>query len=271
MDTVSFNEDSTCVPIGNITTCHVTGVTAIEKEIFVIRQTSSIIEVYDCDTFKCLRNMSATVLKDPFDITYSRNALFVGTEASKLIHRIPLKSTESMSSWSVNHTWLSLSTMKSSNILVTSYSTNKLMEFTTAGTLMREITLQRGIKNPTHAIQMENDQFLVSHIGRLHRVCLIDNSGQLIKSYGGAEGSGPGQLYQPYHLATDVNGFCLVVEQGGANRVVMLSNELKFVKDLIPTSIGLKDLIRLCLDEKQKRLYVADYLNARVWAFNILP
>ena len=118
MDTVSFNEDSACLHIGNITNVrNVVGVTVSEKEIFVIRRTSSIIEVFDCDTSKFLRNISTNCLKDPCDITYSRNALFVGERTTGLIHRIPLNSTESMSSWSVDSEFLSLSTMKSSNIL----------------------------------------------------------------------------------------------------------------------------------------------------------
>ena len=113
---------------------------------------------------------------------------------------------------------------------------------------------------------MDNDRFLVSHMGRAHRVCLIDNQGTLIKSYGGL-----GQSGHPYHLVADVNGFCLVVEHSSTNRVVMLNDELKFVKELIPKSIRLNNPIRLCLDKKKKRLYVADFSNARVCAFNILP
>ena len=89
------------------------------------------------------------------------------------------------------------------------------MEYTTTGQLVREIPLPQDITNPLHAIQMDNDRFLVSHVGSLHRVCLIDNEGQLIKSYGGAPGSGPGQLTKPYYLVADVNGFCLVAEYGG--------------------------------------------------------
>ena len=245
----------------------VLGVTVSEKEIFVVCQSRSEVKVFDCDTYKFRRTIPVPGLKDPWDISFCENALFVGESASKLIHRIPLNSTESMSSWSVIGSWLSLSTTKSNNILVTCQSRNKLMEFTTTGTLVREIPLQDGITQPVHAIQMDNDRFLVCHTGSLlHRVCLIDNKGRLIKSYGG-----PGHLYNPYHLVVDVNGFCLVVEHGSTSRVVMLNDELKFVKELIPTSIGLKNPTRLCLDKKRKRLYVADHSNARVCAFEVLP
>ena len=142
------------------------------------------------------------------------------------------------------------------------------MECTTAGTLIREISLQTNMKTPNHAIQLDNDQFLVCQTHRYFRVCLTDNNGQLIKSYGKYSGLGPGQLTFPNHLAADFNGFCLVIDFI-SNRLLMLNNKLKFVKELVPTSFGLKFPKRLCLDAKHKRLYVADSGNARIVAFDI--
>ena len=92
-----------------------------------------------------------------------------------------------------------MSTMKSGNILATCYDSNKLVEYTTTCQLVREIPLQHGITNPTHAVQLDYDRFLVCHEGSLHRVCLIDNKGQQIKSYGEACGSEPGQLTRPLY------------------------------------------------------------------------
>ena len=176
-----------------------------------------------------------------------------------------------MNSWAVGTSLqLSLSTMKSGNILVTCYSPAKLLEYTTTGQLVREIPLQQVITNPYHAIQMDNDRFLVCHISSLCRVCLIGNKGQLIKSYGGAQGSGPGQLYYPYHLVADVNGCCLVADYG-AHRIVLLNDELQFVKELIPQSSGTKHPFRLCLDRNRKKLFVAEQHNTgRVVVFDIL-
>ena len=189
-----------------------------------------------------------------------------------MIHRIDLKSSKPMNNWHVVTCQSTLSTLKSGNLLVTCPTKHKLIEFTPTGQLVREIFLRPGITYPTHAIPMDNDRFLVCHFSfnnNLHRVCLIDNKGQLIKSYGGAQGSGPGQLYNPCHLVYDANGFCLVVESGGAKRVVMLNEELEFVEELIPTSMGLKDPKRLCLDKKTKRLYVADYNSPQIAIFGL--
>ena len=46
---------------------------------------------------------------------------------------------------------------------------------------------------------------------------------------------------------------------------------LHFVKEFLPASTRLKSPLRLCLDKNKNRLYVADYSNARIVAFNICP
>ena len=51
---------------------------------------------------------------------------------------------------------------------------SKLQEFTTHGTLLRNIQLPLGIKNPYHAIDLPNGQFVVSCSGSFHSVRLVD-------------------------------------------------------------------------------------------------
>ena len=215
--------------------------------------------MFDLNTFKHLRNLFVPTLKAAWDITLSANILFVADNSPGLLHRVPLYSLKPMKSWFVGDGQLQLSTLKSGNILVTCYYMSKLIEYTTTGHLVRDINLQQGITNPTHAIQMD-DWFLVCQIGNnLHRVSLIDNKGQLTKSYGGAPGSRPGRLTNPYHLVADVNGFCLVVEYGGSSRIILLNDDLELVKELIPESTGLSFPKGLCLDRSRKKLFVADY------------
>ena len=248
------------------------GIAISDKEIFIVQSNApKVVQVFDSGTFKHLRNLSVTALKAAWDITFGGNILFIAERWSGQIHRVPLDSSEPINSWSLEIGQLQLSTLKSGNILVTCYSTNKLIEYTTTGQLVREIPLQQDITCPRHAIQMDNDRFLVSHIDSAHRVCLIDNKGQLIKSYGGALGSGPGQLNTPYNLVADVNGSCLVVDLG-ANRIILLNDELQFVKEIIPPSGGLNHPNRMCLDRNRKKLFVAEYIsNGRVVVFDILP
>ena len=250
---------------------NVAAVTVSEKEVFVICGSSSEIKVFDCETFTHLRNISTTEMREPSDITFSENILFIGEETRKRIHRIPLNSIESTSSWAVNSWGISLSTMPSSNILVTCSATSKLLEYTTAGVLVREIILRPGMKYPTHAIQLDHDKFLVSHNFQLRRVSLIDNKGRPMKSYGRYRGSGPGQLNNPVHLAADLNGFCVVLDSCDPCRILLLNEKLEFVQELLPTLSESKSMLRMCLDLGKKRLYVADNINERVVAFDIRP
>ena len=74
---------------------------------------------------------------------------------------------------------------------------------------------------------MDRDQFLVCQAGGndLHRVCLIDNRGNLIKSFGSIEESGNANLSDPYRLVVDRNGFILVADYSN-NRVVLLNKPI---------------------------------------------
>ena len=209
--------------------------------------------MFDYGTFEHLRRITVLAMQRPWDITFSENILFVAEYSSGLIHRIPLKSIDSTTNWSVGCEKLTLSAVKTGNILVTSRSKGTLVEYTTTGQRLREIHLPQKemFGNPLHAIHMDNDRFLVSH-GR--QISLIDNNGLLIKSYG-PYGSQPGELSNPYHLAADVNGFCLAVEFTDANRIILFNDELEFVKELIPQSGGLKNPIPVMSGSQPKEAF----------------
>ena len=135
-----------------------------DKEVFVVNYEEDGIQVFDSETLVRKPSIPVPNLVKAWDITFSKNILFVG-ETSGLIHAVPLKSLK-IFTWSVNER-LTLSTMNSGNILVTCYSSNKLIEYTTTGQVVRWIPLQHGITNPLHAIQINVDRFLVCHGGKV--------------------------------------------------------------------------------------------------------
>ena len=67
--------------------------------------------------------------------------------------------------------------------------TADIHEFTTHGTLLQNIRLYADIESPYHAVQLSTGQFLVSHSGSLHCVCLVGVDGDVVLSYGGQPGS----------------------------------------------------------------------------------
>ena len=111
-------------------------------------------------------------------------------------------------------------------------------------------------------------QFLVSHCGNMHRVCLIDDKAQLIKSFGGTSGSGSGQLAYPCQFVVDQNGFILVADYSN-HRVVLLNSQLEYVKNLIPTLTRIRNIFAIALDEYNGKCYVSDDTNKQIYGFQL--
>ena len=208
-------------------------------------------------------------MKEPHDIVASENVLYIGEvgDKSKLIHRIQLPE-KSVSNWTVDGTWLRLSIVKNGNVIVASWDPSKIFEYTSFGNLVREIVVNRfdaNLVGLTHAIQMEGDKFIVCHATGTHdRVCMIDNTGRVIKCYGGNPGSGIGHLNWPRYLAIDRNGFILVADRIN-NRIVQLNSSLEYISEIG----GIHQPCRILLDEERRRLYVIELDNKSLTVFDV--
>ena len=149
---------------------------------------------------------------------------------------------------------MKLSIMKNGNLLVT--CDKKLIEYTSTGIQVREIVLQKSITRLQHAIQLDNDQFVVCHTSNeLDRVCIVDKKRQIIKSYGRDSGSQEGQMDMPSYLALDPSG-CILVADHNNHRIIKLNSDCKFISEFIPSSFGLYKPTRIKY-EKEK-LYITD-------------
>ena len=138
------------------------------------------------------------------------------------------------------------------------WNSNEIFEYTSDGTLVREIAVNQidpDLTDLQHAIQLEGDNFLVCHAAKNthHRVCIIDNTGRVIKSYGGNSGSGTGRLNWPYHMVIGWNDSILVADQQN-NRIVQLDASLEYMNEFI----GFEQPSRLHINEKFGRLYVTE-------------
>ena len=194
-------------------------------------------------------------MKRPYDIVAGDNVLYVSEREDKSIHRIQLPE-ETVSSWTVDGTRLKLSISKNGNVIVASCIPAKIIEYTSEGTCVREIVVYRidtNLVGLLHAIQLEGDKFLVCHAveDKHHRVCLIDNTGRVIKRYGGSKGTGKRHLNMPYHLAIGRNGSILVADKDN-NRIVLLNASLEYMNEIA----GFKRTTRLLVNPELERLYV---------------
>ena len=154
---------------------------------------------------------------------------------------------------------LTLSIAKNGSVIVAGRHPNKIFEYTSFGNLVREIIVNKydaDLFGLTHAIQFEGNKFLVCHAWDLHRVCMIDNTGRVIKCYGGNDGSGIGQLNWPCHMAIDRNGFIFVADRY-SNRIVQLNPSLEYIRE----TVGIQQPVRILLNEERGRLYVIEFDN----------
>jgi hypothetical protein len=162
--------------------------------------------------------------------------------------------------------WLNVT--NNHNVLISCYGASKLQEFATRarGAIVREISLQPLITNPRHSMPLSSGQFVVSHDGAVHRVCLVGVDGRVVCSYGGCKGSGDQQLNMPVGLALGRDG-CVLVADYWNHRVVVMDSSLTRSR-VVPLTVdgGFQNPFSLWLDVKG-RLYVGEYDGGRVFVF----
>ena len=248
------------------TDCAVLDVTSVDDELFVLLlQHDNQVAVYSINDYQLLRHLNLPGLTPDYsnDMTscVQHKCLYV---SDRCIHRYHLASS-AISKWSVPDKPLGLSVTPSCNLLVTCRGKpNKLVELhADSGQCVREIALQSDCVYLWHGVQLTTGQFAVSvcHNGpfnELHRVCLVDNDGEVTRSYGGQAGSDVGQLYSPSHLAVDKDSQFIFVADRFNDRVVLLSPTLGFVRYV---SEGLSPPHRLCLHQATGRLFVGPWVD----------
>ena len=229
------------------------GFAKLNDELFCIFPQSSDVNVYNIESFAFQRTITVEEIKHPYDIEACENLLYVSECEDKLIHRIQLPGIN-VSNWTVDGIYLTLSISKNKHVIVASLEPAKIIEYESDGTVVQEIVVDANLAGLQHAIQLERDRFLVCHtVDTHHRVCLIDHTGQVIKYYGGKEGSGLGQLKEPAYLAIYRNGSILVADEMN-NRIVQLNSSLEYMNEF-------RYFIRprrLCLVEELGKLYVIE-------------
>ena len=258
-------------PTGKLPTSgEVQGITSWNDELYVVTYQSPYIDVYDIDTLAHRRKITVEGLVSGYDIVAHENVLYVSEYKAKLIHRIQ-SSDGTFSHWSVDGIWLTMSINKKGNVVVSCFDLNKIIEYTPTGRCVREIqvyTIDESIASLRHAIQLDDDRFLICHASTHDRVCIIDSNGRMMKSYGGGEGSGIGQMNYPLSLAIDRNGFVLVADCHN-NRIIQLNESLEFIRKFIPGSVGLERPCRMHLRENTRRLFIAERDERNIAIFDL--
>jgi len=252
------------IPKGNA----VVGVTSLGDDVFVVRYKSEQkIEVYNANTFTLRRHITVPGLGDPsygLAACPHNNCLYASNNPKHSVHRVDLSGSNKVMKWSVAARPAGLSVNNEHNLLVVSYGERKLQIFTTRGKLLQSIQLQADIEDLHHAVQLSTGQFLVSHVGSLHRVCLVGVDGAVIRSYGGQKGSQLTLMKEPRRLAVDREGRILVADWGN-NRLLVIDQSLSSAHEMsVRVDGGLKRPFSLCYDQPRRRLYIGELDGGRV-------
>jgi len=244
------------------------GVTLLDNLLYVLRRKRSPqICVYDTQSGRVQRRIRVSTLVAMADMRACTHncCLYISGYIDKSVHRVSLRDVDvgrPVTKWPVYDEAVGLSVTDTHSLLVTCDEVRTIKEFTTHGQLLRQIELAQDVVSPWHTIQLSSGGFVVCHgsialPGDLHRVCLIGSDGQLVKSYGGLAGSGSQRMTSPFHLAVDRNGFVFVVDLNN-RRVLLLSPELTYIREVVSSDQLKWDPVRLFLDDDGRRLCVAD-------------
>jgi len=259
------------IPGGN----HVGGVTSLGDDVFVLRCPSEQkIEVYDAKTFTLQRHITVPGLdRISFGLAVCphNNCLYASDWDNASVLRVELSGSNEVMKWSVARGPLGLSVNSERNLLVVSQYERKLQIFTTHGTMLQNIELQADIERPFHAVQLPTGQFLISHFGSQHRVCLVGADGAVVRSYGVQAGSELSQMNEPAGLAVDREGRVLVADRLN-NRLMVIEQSLHSAHVMsVCVDGGLKGPWSLWYDQsRRRRLYIGEYSGERVIVINNL-
>jgi len=239
----------------------VTAVTSLDDDVFVLREFSKQqVEVYDAVSCTLQRHITVHGLggytyTGGLAVCAHYKCLYV-SDTSSYIHRAELTGSNEVMKWSVANSPVGLSVNRAHNVVVACCDVNKLQEYTTHGSLVREICLQAGVTSPWHAVQLSSGDYVVSQFRSPGVVSVVGVDGQVRHSYGQSQTSGVGQMKYPTSLAVTKNDYILVADQCN-NRILSMNSSLSSIQELtLPVVGGIKEPWGLCLDESRGRLYV---------------
>jgi len=239
----------------------VNGVSVLGSQLFVARSYVKSLDVYNTISFTLTRKLKIPGSKylESIVACQHNNCLYISDTRQKILYRRRFDRTENVrSNWSINERCGGLSVTRSYSVLVTLVDVRRVQEYTTDGSLMRDIRLENSIEDPLHCIQLSSDRFVVSH-GNMStdqsRVCIIDTNGHIVQSYGEHRGSGIGQMRKPSNTVVDKHGHVMVVDEYN-NRVELLSPTLTHLGYMQIPGYELDCLRALHFDELNHRLYI---------------
>lgn len=235
------------------------GVAILDRELFVLTQTTSKIDVYNTKTFVFKRRILTTLVNPRDIVSCSRNrCLYVIDWKEKFTQKEIARLDPSgvvIREWVTGEDKGLLSISSDAKIILTVTKKRMLKEYSPEGQLIREVSLSPDASSPWHAVKLTNNNFVVSKDDdRLHTVSVVDSDGQTVQSF---IREGDTNLKGSVHVVVDRGGTVLLADTF-KKRVLLLSPDLHYKRVLLSKSHGLNCPVRMQLDESSGRLFVVD-------------
>ena len=192
----------------------VTAVTSLDDDVYIARWRSDHVEVYHAVTFQFQGRITVAGLRSVqgLAVCARHQCLYVSETTHQRVHRADLRGGGLPTDWTVSNYPCGLSVNKSHNVVVACRLADKLEEYTTRGSFVREIRLT--LKSPSHAVQLSTGAYAVSHSRTLGVVSVVAaDDGRVVSRYPPSLASdvGPvGPLRDPSSVAVKKNGDILV-------------------------------------------------------------
>lgn len=185
------------------------------------------------------------------------DALYIADLCNKRI--VVVNERRVVTNWSTIDTPHGISINSQLNVIVTYHVDRKIREFTSTGSLVREISLPSDVQEPFHAIELIGGRYLVvhGHTTNLHRILMVNRNGHILQQYGGSMGSGIGQMSTPNRMA--VYGDYVFVADLNNNRILLFkASPLTYIRQLTKTTTW---PVRMSLKGDGSQLYVTGQLS----------
>jgi len=246
----------------------VTGIATLGDEMFVVRWNDPNIYVYKPNTNDV--NIQRIIIVGAGSATLRglaacefNQCLYVSEANNQTIHKVSPMTNAKVKQWSVNGQPYGVTVNSAYNLLVACYNTHKVQEYTTDGNVVREINLQPGITNPSHVVQLQSDEFGITHHGgSVNGYSVVGSDGKIVKS------TASGQMSSSYGFAVSKGGSKVLVADFGNNRILLLTSESMSAEQL-PTAfnVGLNQPYCIHFDASAGEMYIGEWGGYRIMYF----
>jgi len=257
------------IPAGD---AQVGGVTLLGDQLYIVRRAAKQVEVYDKATFRLQRNLTVANASFLWGVASCaiNVCLYIADHTVNKIHKIELSHNDKMTHWSVASHPIGLSVNKANNAIVACWNAHKIQEYTTQGTLVRDVMLSPNISNPFHVAMLTSGQFVVTY-GPWDTFCVsvVTNDGEIVCSY--CDKTNLSTKLNVHSVAIiDSNDNVLVCDWSAKKVLKVLNSSLTLSCDLPLPSVNDKSdqPLALFLDESRGQLYIGEYTGKRVLVFD---